>query len=166
MEDVKENSDTNAKSNELTKEIVVSNIITDITDIFIKDTDTFDVSISFYKTVSGLVVETVDEAFSKENPSKTVSFSLKYPGYGDISKIYSYANRSIDSNKFIQNSSLEKMNVREFLQMEFARFICLLRGWSILKQEATAENIMKIDPKIIRAVLNKIREKINNDGLI
>lgn len=165
-EEIKENIHENV--NKEVKEVKEVNIVqvNDLSCLFIGEADTFEIQVYWYKDSSGIVVEGIDKSYSKDNKEaeiKKVNVTLKYPSHGDITKIFSYASKTLEKN--ISSLAIESMGLREFLQLEFARFVCLVRGWS-LGVPVNNENISKINPKIVKAILSKIREKIENEGLI
>jgi len=59
----------------------------------------------------------------------------------------------------------EELDIRDFLQLEFIRCLVLMREWD-LKDPLNNSNIMKLHPKIVKAICQKIREEIDMDGII
>jgi hypothetical protein len=146
------------------KEVVDS--LEDLTSIFVGEADTFDIKVRFYKKEGNIFVEEVDESFDKDCEEKNIKYitiTLKYPSHGDISRIFSYATKNLDKN--VSNLNVESLGIREFLVLEFARFVCLVRNWSI-KTPINAESILKLNPKIVKGILAKIRNEIKNEGII
>ena len=126
-------------------------------DIFVTESDTFDITIKYYKKDDILLVEDVDEAFDSKVPCKQFNLTFKYPDQGDSTKITAQA------IKF--GNSLEELDVREFLNLEFTRVLCLVRKWT-LDQDLTNQNILKLHPKIVKAIISLVRDKIGTDGII
>jgi len=128
-------------------------------DIFVSEKDIFNVSIEYYKDEkNNIIVEGVDEGFDITRTAKKISMTLKYPSQGDVSTI---------SNSNVRNGikSIDNMTVNQFILLEIARFVTLLRSWS-LSQKVSYDTIMSINPKIIKGVLNKVREEIGTEGII
>jgi hypothetical protein len=128
-------------------------------DIFVTEKDSFSISIEYYKDEnSNLIVSGVDDSFDITRQSKKITVTLKRPSQGDVSAI---SNSPIRSN--IKN--IDSMSISEFLLLEISRFIVLMRSWS-LPNKINNETIMSINPKIIKGILNKIRNEIGTDGII
>ena len=126
-------------------------------DIFITEDDTFDVSLKYTKKDGKLLVEGVDEDFDDKKDYKTIEVTLKYP---DQSDCYNISNVSPK-----MNSEMEGIDVRDFVKMEISRFVILARKWTSQK-ELNSSTIMQLDPKIVKGLLNKVRETIRMDGII
>ena len=127
-------------------------------DIFISEKDTFNVSIEYYKDEENILVEDVDDKFDKTRKAKKISMTFKYPSQGDVTAI---SNNPIRSHI----KSVENMSLNEFMLLEIARFMCLIRAWS-LPQKINNDTIFSINPKIIKGILNKVRNKIGTEGII
>jgi len=128
-------------------------------DIFVTEKDSFSISIEYYKDENNnLIVSGVDDSFDITRQSKKITVTLKRPSQGDVSAI---SNSPIRSN--IKN--IDSMSISEFLLLEISRFIVLMRSWS-LPNKINNETIMSINPKIIKGILNKIRNEIGTDGII
>ena len=124
-------------------------------DIFITEKNTFAIKILYYKNGDGLVVEGVDDSFLKDKPYKEIGITLKYPNQGDMTRII--------NNPLKDNKSTE-MDIRDFAMLEFSRFICLVRSWTI-KKPLNNESIMTLHPSIVKGIIVKIREILGNDGI-
>ncbi len=136
------------------KEIVVEKKI-DYSDIFVTENDTFEVSVKYYKENGRIYVETVDDKFSSED-FKTLTVTIKYPDQSDSMIILS----SIPSSK-----NIEKMEIGDFLSLEFSRLMILIRKWN-LDKKITKDTILNVNPKIIKGLLNKIRDHLGAEGLV
>ena len=114
-------------------------------DIFVDETDTFDVSVRYYKTSDGIIlVDNLDDDFDKKLASKEFTVTFKYPNQADVGRI------STQASKITAN--IEDLDVRDFLSLEFARLICLIRGWGI-EREISNQNIMQLHPKIVKGII-------------
>jgi len=128
-------------------------------DIFVSEKDTFNVSIEYYKDEkNNVIVEGVDDGFDITRKAKKISMTFKVPSQGDVTAI---SNSPIRSN--IKN--IENMTINEFMTLEMARFMCLIRSWS-LPQKINNETLMSISPKIIKGILTKVRNEIGTEGII
>ena len=139
--------------------ITPTNIEVDYEDIFITENSTFDISVIFQKDENKILVENVDASFDEKNivDSKSINITFKYPSQGDITEI---ANSPIRSSV----KGLETLSVSDFTLLETARMLCLIRKWSI-KKPINNQSIMELNPKIVKAIIYKIREKIGNEGI-
>jgi len=128
-------------------------------DIFVTELNTFNVSVKYYTVNGKLFVEGVDEEFDKDALCGSLSVTFKYPSQGDMSKIaVNLSNvKSISGN-------LENIDIRDFLNIEFARLLCLIRKWDS-KKTLSNENILSLHPKIVKGILSKMREEIGMDGI-
>ena len=125
-----------------------------INSIFITEDNTFDVFITYYHKDEKLFVEGEDEDFDSSEKAKEFTMTFKHPDQGDLSKI------SLTSNPGISN-----VEVSDILRLELARVLVLMRKWT-LEKELSNENIMNLDPKIVRSIINKMMEKIGTEGMI
>ena len=126
-------------------------------DIFITEDDTFTVDINYYHDpVKGLIIETIEDSFDATNKNiKTFNMTFKYPSQGDYETIMARS----------KYQSIEKMNLTEVTLLETTRTIVLMKKWS-LNRKLTVAEMSSLDPKIIKAINNKVREKIGVSGLI
>ena len=126
-------------------------------DIFITENDKFTISLEYYNNGENIVVEGNDD-FDKTKMAKKINVTFKKPSQGDITAI---------SNSPIRNSvkNIENLSINDFLLLEIARFLCLIRSWSLPKK-ISQDTIMSINPKIIKGILAKVREIIGTEGII
>ena len=126
-------------------------------DIFITEDDTFTVDVNYYHDpVKGLIIETIEDSFDATNKNiKTFNMTFKYPSQGDYETIMARS----------KYQSIEKMNLTEVTLLETTRTIVLMKKWS-LNRKLTVAEMSSLDPKIIKAINNKVREKIGVSGLI
>ena len=82
--------------------------------------------------------------------------TFKQPNQGDVTNIIGMV--------YSGGSKLQPNDVVDFTRLELARFMCLIRKWSSDKP-IDNENILALNPKIVKAILNKIRESIGADGI-
>ena len=148
---------------EVNSEVKKDNVIEDIkgddfSDIFITEKDTFDVTLKYYKKDNKIYTDSgTDTDFSPEEPSKSITITLKYPDQSDCVTIASATPK--------MNGDIEKIDIRDFLSMELTRIIILIRGWSINKK-LDSRAIMGLNTKIIKGLLVKTREKIGMEGIL
>lgn len=125
-------------------------------DIFVTESDLFDIIIKYYNKDNKLFVKSVDEEFDDLNSnSKTINITLKYPSQGDCMAI----ERSVIG---VDNAS---DNLKTFLRMEYSRFLVLARKWS-LTEKLEESQVIKLHPKIVKGIFHEVREKIGLDGLL
>ncbi len=126
-------------------------------DIFITENNKFTISLEYYNNGEDIIVEGNDD-FDKTRTAKKIDITFKKPSQGDITAI---------SNSSIRNSvkNIETLSINDFLLLEIARFLCLIRSWSIPKK-ISQDTIMSINPKIIKGILAKVREIIGTEGII
>lgn len=161
----------NAIENEIEKPIAVKpettiefqnaqnkTIPTNYDDIFVTENSTFDIEILYYKDGDVLVVESVDDDFSNKKDCNVIKATFKFPSQGDVTTIHN----SIGSK---DSKSIESMTINEFSMLELSRFICLIRKWSI-GAEISNKTVMTLSPKIIKAIINKVRAKIGLSGIV
>lgn len=137
----------------LEKEIKLSKF----SDIFITEKDTFDIVVKYYKKDGVLYVKEVDDEFDDKEPCIDFSITFKYPDQGDTARITTGANRI--------SADIENIDVRDLINLEFSRVLCLIRKW-VLDKKLTNENILQLHPKIIKAIVVQIRDLIGMDGII
>jgi hypothetical protein len=127
-------------------------------DIFVTEKDSFSVSIEYYKDGNNIFVEGLDDNFDITRQSKKITATFKKPSQGDVTTI---------ANSPIRNSikNIESMSINEFLLLEISRLMILIRSWT-LPNKINNETIMSINPKIIKGLLNKIRNEIGTEGII
>jgi hypothetical protein len=126
-------------------------------DIFITENDTFDVTVRYYKRDGVLIVSEIDDSFDVTVPHEQFTATIKYPDQGDYTKI----SRQIKSG----GAGLEQLDIVDFMALEFARLVCLIRSWTIDKN-LTNENIMAMSPKIVKSMLVQVTNKLGTDGII
>jgi len=129
----------------------------EMSEIFVTEEDLFDVSSYHYKDDGQLFVKDVDEDFDENKEANEFIMTFKKPSQGDAN--------AIQTTSRISGEEGEDIALRDFMQLEFTRFLVLMRSWS-LKEEITNESILELNPKIVRAILNGIRDKIGTEGII
>lgn len=132
-----------------------SNINYDNSDIFITEDDTFEVVIRYHRDQNNsLVVETVNNDFNETTEGlKTFSVTFKYPSQGDYENIINAG----------QNRSVEQLRYADIVQMENFRIALLIRSWTLPHEIA---RIAELDPDIVKAIVNRVREKIALKGIL
>ena len=124
--------------------------------IFVTENDTFDVKVKFYREGARLFVDEVDEEFDKSKTCEEINVKFKYASQGDSDLIVTQANL---------NGKVDEIDVREFTRLGLIRLMILSRDWDI-DEKLNNESIMKLHPKIVKALLNGIVEEIGMDGII
>jgi len=155
-EDIKAKEEMKAKESSK-KKIKLSTF----SDIFITESDTFDIEVSYYKDGDEMLVSDVDDRFdSKRDDLNSFVITLKYPDQGDYSAISAQAQvGQVNSN------GLENLDIRDYLTLEFARVLCLMRKWTI-DVDLSHSRMVKLHPKIVKSIINQVRNKIGTDGII
>lgn len=126
----------------------------DDSDVFITEKDTFDVKVLYYKVGDDLFVESVDDEFDKNYTNiKSIDITFKYPSQGDYESI-------IAQNSY---KTPDKMTLIDVMQMELTRIVVLIRKWSL---NAEFSRMVELDVKIVKAITNKVREKIGVRGIL
>jgi len=123
-------------------------------DLFITEDDTFTITVRWYKDNGKLKVEKVSDDFdinNKEINSFTVTF--KYPSQGDY--------EGLMSTNFYK--SPDQMKLSDIVQVEVGRMVNLVRKWS-LKQDMA--KMIDLDPDIIKAMVNLVRDEIGLKGIL
>lgn len=122
--------------------------------IFINETDTFDIKVKWYKIDNQIYVNHSDTDFD-DNHSGINEFTvtLKHPSQGDYESIMRNTNYK----------SPDEMKMIDFIQLELIRLITLIRKWS-LKQELS--RMIDLDPVIIKSIIHQVRDKIGMKGII
>jgi len=129
----------------------------DFDDIFVTESDTFDIGIKYYKKHGQVIVEEVDDAFDTKEKAKKLIVTFKYPDQSDSGVIGLQAARV--------STNIDDIDVRDFLTLEFNRVTCLIRKWS-LNSEVSVKNIMRLHPKIVKSMIVEVRKKIGMDAII
>lgn len=124
-------------------------------DIFVTEKDTFEVKVQYYKEGTKFFVESVDDDFSKEHGNKEMALTFKLPNQGDVTNIIGMV---------YSGGKTQATDVVDFTRLELARMMCLIRKWSSDKK-IDNENLLALNPKVVKAILNKIRESIGADGI-
>ena len=131
-----------------------------ISDVFISEDDVFNITILYYKKDYSFYVKNIDEDFDdKTKDIKSINLTLKYPSQGDYLTVESIRSRTT------QNENENAINVNDILRMEYNRLLVLIRKWSLSEKVEEAQ-ILKLHPKIVKAIFFEIREKIGLDGIV
>jgi len=154
VEETKETTLTTTENTELKDITEETEEKDDTSDVFITESDTFDIRISYYKTEGDFCVEGVDDEFDPKNTAvKHVDITFKYPSQGDYETI-------LAQNAY---KTPDKMTLIDVLQMELTRLVVLIRKWSL---KAEFSRMVELDTKIVKAISNKVREKIGIRGIM
>lgn len=129
----------------------------EFSDIFVTESDTFKVKVRYYKNDADILVDGVDDDFDPKQSCKEFSVVFKYPDQGDSKKITAQVTK--------MGNSLEELDVRAFMNLEFARVLCLIRSWDI-GHDLITSNIFKLNPKIVKSMTDQVRERLGMSGII
>ena len=123
------------------------------TNIFITESDLFDCEVIFKKDGNKIYPENVDEeAFKKSNGKLgKLSFKCKYPSVKDLQVL-------LNVNKNPQNMTIQEMTI-----LEISRLYVLIRSWNMAKP---VSELSEVNANLLRAMCNRVQEKIGLDGLI
>jgi len=132
--------------------------IKEIISPFVTEDDLFNITVQYYRDGKKMVVQNVDDDFNKTKDCASIELKIKYPSQGDCDIIS-------EQGKVNSDITLDQLNIREFMKLEFVRFLCLVRKWS-LDLELNNTNIMTLHPSIIRAILYDVREELGMDGIL
>ena len=130
-----------------------------MTSVFVTEDDKFDVTVEFYKENGKTFVRGVDDSFDIAKKSEYFTVTVKYPSQGDVELIYSATGKSVDP------TNPQEISVPDFLRLELSRLLILIRKWSA-GIDCTAEKIYQLNPKIVKAIILKIRAELGMDGII
>jgi len=126
---------------------------------FVTENDRFDIFVKCYKEKNDeIIVKNVDIGFDDERKDiKEIKFTFKHASQGDFNIISSQAGLVVNEDDKADNVSLNKL--------EFARLLVLIRDWN-LPYELNNSNIIGLNPKIVKAVIYDLREKISLEGIL
>ena len=130
-----------------------------VTSVFVTEDDKFDVTVEFYKDNGKTIVRGVDDSFDIARKCESFTVTVKYPSQGDVELIYSASGKSVDP------TNPQEISVPDFLRLELSRLLILIRKWSA-GTELTSEKIYQLNPKIVKAIILKIRTEIGMEGII
>ena len=125
-------------------------------DAFVTEDDVFEASVKYYKDGRKLVTD-IDEEFDNSKECKTFTCLIKEASQGDYAVIMNQANDLL--------GRIEDLDMRGIVQLEFVRFACLVREWNIDKEINNA-NILKLNPKLIKGICDKISDQIGMNGIV
>jgi hypothetical protein len=106
-----------------------------------------------------MIVRGVDDSFDITRKSENFTVTVKYPSRGDVELIYSSSGKSVDP------TNPQEISIPDFLRLELSRLLILIRKWSA-GPDLTAEKIYQLNPKIVKAIILKIRAEIGMEGII
>jgi len=125
--------------------------------LFVTEDNRFDICIKYNEENGKIFIDKIDPEFKEGNGTKSIVMSLKYPSHGDYENIIRVGGKLSEEK--------ESMDVRDILRLEFVRLLTLARKWS-LRKPLNNENIMSLQPRIVKAMMISIREQIGIDGMI
>lgn len=137
-----------------TETVVPTKTVESHDDIFITENDTFTLEVQYYKANGDIKVKKVDDDFDEKAENiKTISFTCKYPSQGDYQTMV---------NSGVYKSINENISGLDMIQLEMIRLSLLLRTWTIKKP---IEEMINMDPKIVKAMLLLVNERIGLKGI-
>ena len=128
----------------------------DNSDLFVKETDTFECKVRFYRKDNAFVVENVDEEFNdkdEKNNVREIVFKCKYPSSLDLQTM-------LGSEYY---KSMGELKASDLTMLQLQRLSILIRSWS-LPQELS--ELFKIDVRVVKGMLIAISSKIGMNGII
>jgi len=149
-EEKKEESKEEKKEDEPKKLKKISNSLA-----FVTENDTFIITSEYYSKDKRLFVKGIDEDYDESNEAEKLEVTVKCPDQGD-SRLIQAQSKLLSKGDF---------SVEEVLNLEFTRLLVLIREWN-LDRDINHESVIKIHPRIIKALIEGMREKIGMDGLI
>lgn len=124
--------------------------------VFVTEDDTIDIIVSCYKKDGHLMVKNVDNEYDEKEVQKNILVTFKRPSQSDALLISRQA--SLDTVS-------EEVAIGNLTIMEYARIMVLIRKWD-LAESINSDNLAKLDPKIIKAMIYELRDKIALEGII
>lgn len=155
MEEKKEIKIENNKESDITK--FTEKAVDGESVLFITENSLFQISVKYNDDKGKISVERIDDDFAVVDKTKEITVTLKYPSQGDCDRIMSSGKTMGANNK--------EMDIRDVVQMEFLRLLVLVRKWN-LKSALNNENIMKLQPKIVKSMIVAVRDIIGLDGIL
>jgi len=124
--------------------------------LFITENDRFDVKIKYNEQGAKLLVEDIDDDFVSTDATKEIIMTFKYPSQGDYDLISRAYGKAMLTKEF---------DIKDFMNLELTRMLTLIRKWSLKKPLAT-DNILQLQPKIVKAAIVGIRKEIKMEGIV
>ena len=131
-------------------EVIQSNVNDDI---FVTESNTFEVSIRYYKKGKDLVVESVDDEFVENSDTKTIKITFKYPSYSDSQSIHALSDIKMSS----------ELSINNLITLQDSRIITLFRSWTL---DGKIDKIKNMNTKIMKAVRSAIIMEIGMEGIL
>ena len=126
--------------------------------IFVEEEDTFDIKVNCYKKDNKLYVEDIDDEFDAEYEDiKVITMTLKYPSQADCDLISIHTRGIFDSSG--------EVSIREINRVEVIRMLTLARSWNS-KRKMDNDNLLKLNPKIVKGICLKIQDEIQMSGIV
>lgn len=143
---------------ELPEVKVIKNEIKDKFSIFVEQEDTFDAVVEYYNTGAQYLVKGVDENFDIKQDVQKLTVTLRYPSL----ETFTIVSNSDAASKL---STSGEFSYQTLMGLQMVRMFHLIKSWS-LKGPCTNEAIMKLRPKIVKAILEGISKEIGMEGII
>lgn len=126
-------------------------------DIFIKDDDFFQCKVLYYKDGKTMNVKDVTENFDPNHKDlKEFNFWCKYPNAIETEGLMLILAQKISSD------GTNSFQASDFLFVQIARLKLLLKKWDAA---LSIKSLDKIDPYILKGMLNSVMEELGNKGL-
>ena len=121
-------------------------------DIFVKDTDTFDIDISYYKNNNDIWIKDIDETFDTKHANiKNFTVTFRYPNFSDYKKIQQ------------NNVKQDPNSMFDLIGLQYSRLETLFKSWTLKQPEKEMKNL---NPKFLKAIIQKMNDKIGLDGVV
>ena len=137
---------------------VVNNVVSSVTSVFVTEDDVFDITLSFYKENGKMYVSGVDDDFDVSKAKDEFLATFKYPSQGDSELIMNMSRQA-------SNGNASDLTVPDFMKMEVARMMVLIRKWSA-GTDLTSEKIYQLHPKIVKGLVAALRQEMGTEGII
>jgi hypothetical protein len=122
--------------------------------IFITEDDTFDIEIKWYKKDKQLYIDGISDNYdAKDNKENCFTITFKYPSQGDAQLIMGG----------LSYKKSDDISMSDLVQMELFRLSVLCRRWT-LKQDV--DQMINLDPYIVKSIVHKVRDEIGMKGII
>ena len=141
----------------------------EVDDLIITEDNRFSVDVRYFKRDGEIFVEGVDEEFPDKSNElelgdeelkakipkkdvKTITVWFKYPNFSDARTITNMSNTDFSTT----------MTIADLIRLEQIRLVVLVRAWSLKTDIAQFDNL---NVKIVKGLINQVRNKIGLDGI-
>lgn len=132
--------------------------IKDSFSIFVEEKDTFDVTVEYYNHGSQYFVKGIDSGYDDKQPCQKLIVTLSYPSMATFSTVA----RSEAASKI---GIGDEFSYQSLMGLQMVRLFSLVRSWNY-QEPCSNDLIMKLRPKVIKAILDGITVEIAMEGII